>query len=250
MAKPRRFIALQEAKALNRRHEREHPNNLNNWTLIFAALAIAEAAALVIMARRYAAAKRSADELASDLQACNDHLEIFTPAISDELQAPLRELHRVGRQSLQVEEVDMRGLAREIADELAVRYPRSSVAIADLPPIRGDRLLLRRAFANLLDNALKFSAGSPAPRVEVGGRAHGRDIEYWVRDNGTGFDMAHRHRLFEVFQRLHTADEYAGTGTGLAMTRLIVARHGGSVRAQAKPGQGATFTVLLSNPAQ
>jgi light-regulated signal transduction histidine kinase (bacteriophytochrome) len=220
---------------------------LNAWTVLFAAFALASATGFAIVARRHMALRQRLAELAGELETANGQLEIFTGAIPDELQAPLRELHRVSRQPMQLDLVDMGALSREVVDELTPRYPRSKVSITELPAVRGDRALLRLALRQLADNALKFSASAQSPRVEIGGRAHDRDAEYWVHDNGTGFDMANRHRLFEVFQRLHKADEFAGTGTGLAMVRLIVARHGGNVRAQAKPGDGATFTVLLPN---
>jgi light-regulated signal transduction histidine kinase (bacteriophytochrome) len=220
---------------------------LSTWTLLFAALALASATGFAVLARRCMAMQKRITELAAELDGAHGQLEIFTGAIPDELQAPLRELHRVGQQVMTVETVEMATLAHEVASELAARYPKSTVNVADLPPVRGDRALLKLAWTHLLDNALKFSASAQAPRVDIGARSHDREIEFWIRDNGTGFDMAHRHRLFEVFQRLHQADEFAGTGTGLAMVRLVAARHGGNVRAQAQPGEGASFTMLLPN---
>ena len=223
-------------------------NNVNVWTLLFAALALASASGLAVVARRAGILQRRVAELSAELQGVNEQLEMFTVAISDELKAPLRELHRAGRHVLQLERVEMTALAQEVVDELLPRYPQSRVTIVEMPAIKGDRSLLRLAWRHLIENALKFSASGSSPRVEIGGLKHDRDAEYWVRDNGTGFDMANRHRLFEVFQRLHQADEYAGIGTGLAMVRLVASRHGGSVRAQAKPGTGATFTMILPNP--
>lgn len=142
----------------------------------------------------------------------------------------------------------MEALARQVVDELRPRYAAATITIGELPAAKGDAALLYLALRNLVDNALKFSASAQAPQIEIGGRIHDRNVEYWVRDNGTGFDMSNRHRLFEVFQRLHTADEFAGVGTGLAMVRLIVERHGGSAHAQGKSGEGATFTLLLPRP--
>ena len=221
---------------------------MSAWTFAFALAALSASVGAVVLARRCAALERRVAELKKDFDGANDQLEIFTGAMSDELQAPLREIHRIGRTPLAPETVDMGALVHEILDSLQARYPRSTIRVLDLPQVRGDAALLRRAWTHLVENALKFSASAQSPKVEVGGHAHDREVEYWVRDNGTGFDMAHRHRLFEVFQRLHTAEEFAGAGTGLAMVRLIVGRHGGSVRAQAKPGEGATFTMLLPNP--
>ena len=221
---------------------------MNAWTVLFAIVALCASAGCAVLARRCAGLERRVATLGNELEAANERLEIFTGAMSDELQAPLRELHHVGGQPLNLEWVDMGALAREVAARLQERYPQSTIQVLEMPGVRGDRMLLRRAFTHLLENALKFSASAQVPMVEVGGHAHDRDVEYWVRDNGAGFDMVHRHRLFEVFQRLHTAEEFAGAGTGLAMVRLVIGRHGGSVRAQAKPGEGATFTVLLPNP--
>jgi light-regulated signal transduction histidine kinase (bacteriophytochrome) len=222
---------------------------VNIWTLLFAALAFASASGLAVVARRAAGLQRRVAELSTELQGANEQLEMFTNAISAELQAPLRELHKVGRHALQVERVEMGMLAQEVVDVLQPRYPRSRLTVGEMPAVKGDKALLRAALTNLIENALKFSASAQAPQIEVGGRKHDRDAEYWVRDNGAGFDMANRHRLFEVFQRLHHADEFAGSGTGLAMVRLIVSRHGGQVRAQASPGRGATFTMILPNVA-
>ncbi len=221
---------------------------MNAWTLLFAIAAVSASIGVVVYARRGVQLQRRVTELERELEGANEQLEIFTGAMSAELQAPLRELHRAGRKPLSPEAVDLGALVREALSDLQPRYPNSTVHVLDLPAVRGDKALLRRAWSHLLDNALKFSASAKSPRIEIGGRAHDREVEYWVRDNGTGFDMANRHRLFEVFQRLHTAEEFAGSGTGLAMVRLIVGRHGGSVRAQAKPGEGATFTMLLPNP--
>jgi light-regulated signal transduction histidine kinase (bacteriophytochrome) len=229
----------------------QHPNekNVNIWTLVFAALALASAGALAVVARRAGILQRRVAALSAELEGANEQLEMFTNAISAEQQAPLRDLHRVARHALQIERVEMTKLAQEVVDELLPRYPRSRVTVIEMPAVKGDRTLLRLAWMHLIDNALKFSASAQAPRIEVAGLKHDRDAEYWVRDNGAGFDMANRHRLFEVFQRLHQADEFAGAGTGLAMVRLIVSRHGGSVRAHARPGAGATFTMILPNPA-
>ena len=213
--------------------------------MLFAVFALVSSTGLVVVARRCMAIQQRAQTLAAELQGAQGQLEIFTGAISDELQAPLRELHRIGMQPMQPEVVDMDMLAREVVEELSPRYPRSKVWIGPLPGLRGDKALVRLALSNLVDNALKFSASAQLPRVEIGARSHDREAEYWVHDNGTGFDMANRHLLFQVFQRLHKADEFAGIGTGLAMVRLIVERHGGHVRAQAKPGEGSTFTVLM-----
>jgi light-regulated signal transduction histidine kinase (bacteriophytochrome) len=117
--------------------------------------------------------------------------------------------------------------------------------VAPLPNVIGDERLLRAMLKNLLSNALKYSRTREEALVEVGARAGESEVEVWVRDNGVGFDMAYADKLFGVFQRLHTAEEFEGTGIGLANVRRIVQRHGGRVWADAKPDEGASFHFTL-----
>jgi signal transduction histidine kinase len=162
-----------------------------------------------------------------------------------ELIDDLLALSRTGRQAMHSARVDMNGLVREVLGELRGEFPAAQVALAPLPPATGDRVLLRQVWANLIGNALKYSSRSPAPRVEVGAREDGAETEYWVRDNGAGFDPRYAGKLFAVFQRLHDADEFPGTGVGLAIVQRVVTRHGGRVAAEGKPGEGARFCFTL-----
>jgi signal transduction histidine kinase len=115
-----------------------------------------------------------------------------------------------------------------------------------VPAARGDASLLRQVWHNLLSNAIKFSRNSASPRIEISGAAlPDGGVEYYVRDNGCGFDMRYAGKLFGVFQRLHSEREFEGTGVGLAIAQRIVARHGGSIRAESSPGYGARFTFIL-----
>ncbi len=117
-----------------------------------------------------------------------------------------------------------------------------------MPPANGDRVLLRQVYANLIGNALKFSARMAAPEVSVGATLLASGVpQYYVRDNGTGFDMAHAQNLFAPFQRLHAESEFAGTGIGLALTAHIVQRHHGRIEAEAAPGQGARFWFTIGD---
>jgi light-regulated signal transduction histidine kinase (bacteriophytochrome) len=151
---------------------------------------------------------------------------------------------RLGRREPAKQTLDMRSLAREVADELG-KGSVARVELAELPPAQADVSLIRQVWANLIGNALKYSSKREAPRVEIGGREDGAENVYWVRDNGVGFDMRYAAKLFGVFQRLHRADEFEGTGVGLAIVQRVVSRHGGRVWAESTPGEGACFHFSL-----
>jgi light-regulated signal transduction histidine kinase (bacteriophytochrome) len=101
---------------------------------------------------------------------------------------------------------------------------------------------------NLVSNALKYSSKREGARVEIGSQVEGEENIYWVRDNGAGFDMRFADRLFGVFQRLHSASDFHGTGVGLASVRRIVRRHGGDIWAEGELDRGATFRFTLGTP--
>jgi signal transduction histidine kinase len=128
-------------------------------------------------------------------------------------------------------------------DEIAMR--RVEVEIGALPTLPVDAILMRQVFDNLVSNALKYTRDSDKPRIEIEAREGETMWEISVADNGVGFDMAHAAKLFGVFNRLHRAEDYEGVGVGLALTRRIVERHGGTIRAEASQGVGATFFVTL-----
>jgi signal transduction histidine kinase len=154
---------------------------------------------------------------------------------------------RFTRQSLTRRPVDMARLVNEVLDELRKSGDTRpvTVEIGALPPCQGDHSLLRQVWINLLSNAFKFTRHQPEPRVEIGCREEADKIVYFVRDNGAGFDMKFAGRLFGVFQRLHRADEFEGTGIGLSIVHRIVQRHGGRIWAEAEEGKGATFFFSL-----
>jgi signal transduction histidine kinase len=113
--------------------------------------------------------------------------------------------------------------------------------------VRADREGLAIVLRNLIDNALKFSRDARPPTVEIGTRDDGGKVVLWVRDNGIGFDMQFHDRIFEIFSRLQRAEDYAGTGVGLALVRKAMQRMGGRVWAESAPGQGATFFLELKH---
>ena len=151
---------------------------------------------------------------------------------------------RAGSPELDFSEIDMEHLVRSVFEEL---QPGSNLQmeIDHLPPARGDGAMLRQVFVNLLSNAIKFSRVAETPKVLVGATVKDSETVYYVRDNGAGFDMQYADKLFGVFQRLHGANEFEGTGIGLAIVKRIVIRHGGRVWAEGEPGGGATFYFSL-----
>jgi light-regulated signal transduction histidine kinase (bacteriophytochrome) len=159
---------------------------------------------------------------------------------------------RLSRQELVRRRVDPAAVARQVMQELAATSDarRVEVQIAELPPTRADPLLLRQVYANLLGNALKFTRDRDPAVIEVGGLECDGEAVYTVRDNGVGFDMRYADKLFGVFQRLHRAEDYEGTGVGLAIVQRIIHRHGGRVWAESTPGQGATFFFTLGEAAR
>ena len=155
---------------------------------------------------------------------------------------------RSSRSEIRRTRVDMAELARAAfaeARSAGVSADRVELRMGELPPAEGDASLLRQVWANLVGNAVKFSAGAERPVVEIDRSTDGDRVVYWVRDNGAGFDMAYAQKLFGVFQRLHAPGEFPGTGVGLALARRIVTRHWGEIRGEGAVGRGATFSFSL-----
>ena len=141
-------------------------------------------------------------------------------------------------------------LVQQCLDELRGERDgrRIEIIMGDLPPCDAEPALLKQVWINLLSNAIKYTRGREVATIEIGCRVDGDppgEPTYFVRDNGVGFDMRYADKLFGVFQRLHRAEDYEGTGVGLAIVQRIVHRHGGRVWAEARPGQGATFYFTL-----
>jgi light-regulated signal transduction histidine kinase (bacteriophytochrome) len=156
-------------------------------------------------------------------------------------------LSKVTRAELHQQEVDLSALATAILERLRETEPDRVVESKVRPSVvvTGDGQLLRIALANLLENAWKFTVREPAARIEFGMTSVAGEPAYFVRDNGAGFDMTYVDRLFGPFQRLHLANEFPGSGIGLATVRRIIHRLGGRVWAEGLVGQGATFSFTL-----
>ena len=219
-----------------------------------------------------------------ELEATNRELESFSYAVSHDLRAPLRavtgfsnillkdtastlsedgrrylgiidnnarrmgnlidallSLGKISRLALNKAPVDMTRIASEACEELRAAWPGARINLSPLPMGQGNEILLKQVFVNLVGNALKYSANKPDPRVQLRAEA-GR---YIVSDNGVGFEMAYADKLFKPFERLHSEREFAGTGIGLAIVKLILERHGGVIEARGTPGEGALFSFTL-----
>jgi two-component system sensor kinase len=160
-------------------------------------------------------------------------------------------LSRLGREKLIFAAIDMRELAQAAFEEQKADGGRRrdiSLRLPELPAAYGDKRLITQVFQNLLANAIKFTRNERSAVIEVGYEPAPDEQIYFVRDNGVGFDMDHAQKLFGTFQRLHAANEFEGSGIGLATVRRIVDRHGGRVWAEAEPNKGATFYFSLPKP--
>ena len=158
-------------------------------------------------------------------------------------------LARISRTQMNLEKVNLSDLAWQVLKELQQQDPQRQVDLRIEPSLMvlGDTPLLRIVLDNLLGNAWKFTGKTAQPSIEFGCRQDldTGEIAFFVRDNGAGFDMAYAHKLFGVFQRLHHAKEFSGTGIGLATVNRIIHRHGGRIWADSQVNQGATFFFTI-----
>ncbi|CAN5410761.1 hypothetical protein BH11PSE7_BH11PSE7_24310 [soil metagenome] len=168
--------------------------------------------------------------------------------LMEQLVEGILDLSRLGRQPLRKQQVHVAQLVSEVLAQLRsnhVPVDDRVTVVGDLSDALADRILLRQVFANLLSNACKFTGQTPHPEVRIGLQRRDGAAVYFVRDNGAGFDPAYASRLFEPFQRLHSAKDFAGLGIGLSIVKRIVQRHGGRIWAEAAVGQGACFYFTL-----
>ena len=154
---------------------------------------------------------------------------------------------RLNRQPIQPSTVDLTALARSVFDECAAQAPERQLqfTLEPLPAVQGDPSMLRQVLMNLISNAIKYTRPRNPAKIEMGCRLEGDEKIYYVKDNGVGFDPKYVDKLFGVFQRLHTEEEFEGNGVGLALVQRVIHRHGGRVWAEAKINEGATLSFTL-----
>jgi light-regulated signal transduction histidine kinase (bacteriophytochrome) len=190
------------------------------------------------------------EEAASSLSTASQrHLAVINDAARrmGALIDDLLEFSRMGRSELKQHRVNMNQLVAEVRREMERELGDRAVdwRLGDLPEVNGDRALLKQVWANLLSNAIKYTRHRATAEIRIGAVARNNETEFFVQDNGAGFDMKFADKLFGVFQRLHAADEFEGTGIGLANVRRVIDRHGGRTWATAEPDRGATFYFTL-----
>ncbi len=182
------------------------------------------------------------EETLSQLRSIRKNVEIMSHLIDD-----LLSFSCLGKQEISKVSLDMEGIIRDVWQNLLTINPDRSMTlrIAGIQPGMGDRSLMREVFSNLLGNAVKFTSNRDIALIDVESFVEDNETIYCIRDNGIGFDMKYHDNLFGVFQRLHSADKYEGTGIGLALVRRITNRHGGRVWAESEEDKGATFCFSL-----
>jgi light-regulated signal transduction histidine kinase (bacteriophytochrome) len=153
---------------------------------------------------------------------------------------------RLGRKEIQKVLINMNDLVNAVIPEINKTIANTAtIKIGELHPVKGDYTLIYQVIVNLLSNAVKYSSKKADPVIQLSSKQENGKVVYAIEDNGVGFDMQYVHKLFGVFQRLHTSEEFDGTGVGLAIVKRIISKHDGSVWAEGKPGEGATFYFNL-----
>ncbi|MBB3188227.1 PAS domain S-box protein [Microbacter margulisiae] len=156
---------------------------------------------------------------------------------------------RISRQEIKFTKIDMYKLAESVYHDLSVNASQSEIKflLHDLPDAFGDPAMVRQVWANLIDNAVKFTSKKSSGLIEIGSTKETAENIYYVKDNGAGFDMAYSAKLFGIFQRLHSINDFPGTGVGLAIVQRVISRMNGRVWAEGKENEGATFYFTLPN---
>lgn len=185
------------------------------------------------------------------LEVLNDEARTYLRKIRDNalrmdrLINDLLAFSRIGKKEVRKTTLDMTDLVRSTFEEVSQVQPNKARLVVDeLPSAEGDLSMMQVVWTNLISNAIKYSSKKDQPVIEIGAHVDG-EVEYFIRDNGAGFDMAYADKLFGTFQRLHDATEFEGVGIGLAIVQRIILKHGGMIRAEAAPDEGATFYFAL-----
>ncbi|MBC7935935.1 MAG: PAS domain S-box protein [Rhizobacter sp.] len=157
---------------------------------------------------------------------------------------------RIGRRELVQITIPMHSLVQNICDELKEEVPDRNIEfrISNLLPALADNMALKQVWLNLVSNSIKYTRLKNAAIIEISSETAGEEVTYCIKDNGAGFDMRYANKLFGVFQRLHSEEEFEGTGVGLALVQRIISKHGGRTWAEAKVNEGATFYFTLHKP--
>jgi len=190
--------------------------------------------------------KKDVDKLSEDtirqLDVIRSHAEKMNSLI-DDLLSFSKSLQR----TIKISTINMDKLVHEAWSEIQASNAEREIELktTNILPGKGDSALIRQVLVNLLSNAVKFTKTREPGIIEVSSYNENGNVAYCIKDNGIGFNMAYYDKLFSVFQRLHSHEEYEGTGTGLAIVRRIIIRHGGRVWAEGKVGEGATFYFTL-----
>lgn len=199
----------------------------------------------------YAQLLRERDEMFDDRARHYLDAIIQSASAAGQLVDDLLSFSQLGRSTLEMARIDMDKVVSEIRQsiEMDIGDRRIEWRLSGLPVAHGDAGLIRQVMANLLDNAIKYTRRRDPAVIEVSGESRGHETVYTVRDNGVGFDMAYVGKLFGVFQRLQRAEDFEGTGIGLALARRIIDRHGGWIAAEGELNHGATFRIGLPKAA-
>lgn len=156
-------------------------------------------------------------------------------------------LSRAGRQEMNFTKINMEGLTKKVFEEQKMSSNDENIYldIEAIPPCYGDRALMQQVLSNLIANSFKFTEPKDKRIIKVGARKDKDETVYYVKDNGVGFDMKYKHKLFGLFQRLHGTNEFEGTGVGLSIVQRVIRRHGGTVWGEGELNKGATFYFAI-----
>jgi two-component system sensor histidine kinase/response regulator len=183
-------------------------------------------------------------ELSSEPRRFLTHIISNTQQLSTQLDDLLK-FYRCSKHDPTKIQVNSNDICKEVLSDFDGQFSQASIVQEELPAVLADPVQLREIFAQLVSNAIKYSAKSPKPKIEIGARQEPGATTFVIRDNGVGFDGRKAEKLFQVFQKLHSASDFPGNGIGLAIAKRLVEAHGGCISAEAEPGKGAVFCFSL-----